>query len=177
MAILLIIAIIAIKKNKPQMNGAQMPIKKKRHFWSLAAAIRSTIHGSNCSVEEIANKIERSPNLLYKYAMPGSAGVALPAALIAPLCKATKNPIIIKTIARECGFLLIREPRGTMSKGDKIDLAAGLQAASAQVVAAIVRENPLAPTVAQIQKLIERLVGAKRLLLSDIGQIELFSEE
>jgi hypothetical protein len=154
-----------------------MRIKKKRAFWGLTSAIRSTIHDSNVSVDEIAKKLTRSPNLIYKYGMDGSGAVALPAALITPLIKATKNALMLKVLARENGFILIREPRGSLSKKDRIELASEVQLQCNGLVNLIIKnDTDKTPVINDLQKFIEHLAGVKRTLLKDVGQIDLFME-
>ena len=88
-----------------------------KNYTSILSAVRDTIHGGKLSVEQIADHLAVSPNLVYRMALEENGdGFVRHLQRAVALMAATKNYSIIETICRQCGGYFSREPKRGASK-------------------------------------------------------------
>jgi hypothetical protein len=81
-----------------------------------------TIHRNKKTVEQIADEMGISANLLYRYGYDGETGADFPLKRLIPLMKATNNYKLLKHIANLCGFVCVKIPRAKATKKDDFEL-------------------------------------------------------
>ena len=91
------------------------------------------IHGKGMTIYELADKLNKSYSYLCRISSP-TEELPFPVELAVPAMKYKKNYDLLKTMALECGFALVKLPRTTGSKGERTDIAADYQESLSKVV-------------------------------------------
>lgn len=80
---------------------------------SIVEALYETFHRSRKHPKEIADQVGVSYSYLARAVLGDNpSGCNFPIRLLVPLMRAAGNYSALKVIARECGFLLVKPPRG-----------------------------------------------------------------
>lgn len=93
----------------------------KRENYSLIEAIRQTIHSDDYTVDDLADQLGISANLVYRMAIEGESGDGFLKHLqrAAQLVNLTKKSFIIQTLCRLCGGYFNREPRTGVTREER----------------------------------------------------------
>jgi len=102
---------------------------------TLAKKVYLTVHKTNLSVEELADRLGCSASLLYKAANPDDP-VDLKLGWLIPLMEVTRNHAILHHLANRLGYVAVRVPRSKKMKPAEI---AEHQAALVEHVTALIR--------------------------------------
>ncbi len=93
--------------------------------------IKEMALNKNQTVEEIADLMGVSANLIYRWGLDGDSGVDMPSSKVIQLTHSTKNLSLIKHYANSCGCVVIKIPFNKSSKKNKLQLAQEYQSAIA----------------------------------------------
>lgn len=100
----------------------------------LDTAVWRTVHSGKDSVERIAEATGINRNTLYRYGLPiGANGLDIPLTKLIPIMRAAKRFDILKVVASQCGWLLVRVPRVPRSRRDQDVIVSGFQKVCAMV--------------------------------------------
>jgi len=107
---------------------------------TLSEAIYSTVHRSKIEINEIADRIEKSPNLLYKWSYPPESDAHSPMQLknLLPLIEATGNYSILDYLERMVGRIAIKIPRAAIAKGEETEMVNEYQKKCTTAVGALI---------------------------------------
>jgi hypothetical protein len=89
---------------------------------SLKITIQKTLLRNKKTVDQIADEVGRSSNILYRYGLEGESGAEMPVSLLVPIMKSTGNYSILKHIAQLCGFILVKIPRVKAGTKDELEM-------------------------------------------------------
>ena len=99
-------------------------LKIQHHFGMgnrLMDALYKTVHqNKHYSIDQIAEYLMLGVNHLYKMCIPGEGKFYLESLL--PLMHLTKDYTILRHLANQCGFLLVKVPKWRESKRDELTL-------------------------------------------------------
>lgn len=133
-------------------------------------------HDSKVSFVEAATRMGISHNTLYRKLSPTDAGANLHVRELVPAMRAFENYLPLQVMARDCGLLLIRPPRGRASNAQEL---AEYQMSFARVFQALARFID-SPTRELGNKVIEELwqhmkdtAAWKKRCEKDLNQMEL----
>jgi hypothetical protein len=111
------------------------------------------IHGKGITVFELADKLNRSYNYLCRISSM-TEELPFPVELAVPAMKIKKNYGLLKTMAWECGFALIKLPRAGKSRKEETQMAADYQKACSNAINAVIHffEEPTEENHAKVEK-------------------------
>jgi len=84
-----------------------------KHVLTLDEALYRMGHESRVSIAEAADIMGVSHNYLYRMLCPTDSGANFPVRKLVPAMRAFRNYLPLKVIARDCGFMCFRAPKGT----------------------------------------------------------------
>lgn len=79
---------------------------------TIREALHETFHRSKKRPQDIADEMGVSYNYLARAVLEGPSGCNFPIRFLVPLMKTTGNYSALKVLARQCGMLILRTPRG-----------------------------------------------------------------
>ena len=94
------------------------------------------VHGKGITVYELADKLNKSHNYLCRISSIFEE-LPFPLELAVPAMKLKKNYDLLKFIAQECGFAVVRFPRVTANKKDEVDMVSGYQKLGSEAIDAV----------------------------------------
>ncbi len=121
--------------------------------------VQKLIHGGKrISVFELAERVNKSYSYLCRIASLNEE-LPTPIEVVLPAMKIKKNYELLKLLAYECGFALVKLPKANKSKKDETEIAAGYQKATTEALQAVLNffENP---SEANYQKAANSLMNA-----------------
>jgi len=94
---------------------------RRENTYSLIESIRKTIHCDDYTVDDLADQLGISANLVYRMAIEGESGDGFLKHLqrLVQLIKCSRKDYIIQTICRLCGGYFSREPRTGQGKAER----------------------------------------------------------
>lgn len=111
------------------------------------------IHGKGKTIYELADMLGRTHSYLCRISSL-TEELPFPIELALKAMKIKKNYNLLKYIAMDCGFALVKLPKPANSKKDENDIAADYQKAVSEAVTAVLRffEQPTAENHAIVSK-------------------------
>lgn len=101
---------------------------------TLDAVTAETIRGAD-KIKLIAAKTGIPKGTLYRYGLPvETTGLDIPIRKLVPIMKAAGNYAILRRLAADCGYLLVREPRTPRNRMDSVQLIGKLQKCASEAV-------------------------------------------
>lgn len=94
------------------------------------------VHGKGITVYELADNLNKSHNYLCRISSIFEE-LPFPIELAVPAMKLKKNYNLLKFIAQECGFAVVKFPRPVTKKGDEVDMVSGYQKLGSQAIDAV----------------------------------------
>lgn len=116
------------------------------------------IHGKGITIFQLADQLNRSYNYLCRISSP-TEELPFPIEIAIPAMKIKKNYDLLREMALECGFMLVKLPSIRKSKKDETQMTAEYQMACSEAINAVIRffENP---TEANYQKATDGIMTA-----------------
>ena len=118
------------------------------------------IHGKGITIFELAERINKSYSYLCRIASP-TEELPTPIEVVLPAMKIRKNYGLLKLLAWECGFALVKLPRPAKSKKEEMKMTQEYQKACNDAVGALI-EFLEEPTDENHQKVEEAVIQATR---------------
>jgi len=108
------------------------------------------VHGKGITVYELADKLNKSHNYLCRISSIFEE-LPFPLELAIPAMKYKKNYDLLKFIAQECGFAVVRFPRVATKQGEEIDMVSAYQKLGSESIDAVLEffANPSGETYAK----------------------------
>ena len=158
-----------------------MGLKKERVF-SIPDAVRNVIHDSKVDIEDLADLMGCSSNLLYRMALEGPSGTKFIEALqkAVQLTRITGNDAILRTMARLTDRIIIKEPRGTLKRRQQENVIAEFNMEYALILKtlALFLKTPNETLKRELFQMLtnhmEHTAQVRRRVQRDTGQYDLF---
>ncbi len=122
--------------------------------------VQKLIHGKGITVFELADKVNKSYSYLCRIASLNEE-LPTPLEIILPAMKIKKNYGLLKLMAWECGFALVKMPKPAKSKKEETEIAANYQKATSEALQAVLRYFE-EPTRENYEKVSNKLMHATR---------------
>jgi hypothetical protein len=125
------------------------------------------VHGKGMTIFELADKLNKSYSYLCRISSP-TEELPFPIELAVPAMKLKKNFDLLKTMALECGFALVKLPKATGTKGEKTEIAADYQEALSKVVPLLLEfftstnEENFRKINSALEEIVAKSLGVKR---------------
>lgn len=141
--------------------------------------IQEIFYGKGKSLSEIAEAVGKSSSYLSRIAAEHEE-LPIDISIVRNAMKFTKNYSALETLAWDCGFILVKVPKVSASKGDKNDIIEDYQTAMAEAVSSLIKyfktpsQNNYKNAIAALNEAIKKSASNKIYVEKDYnGQLEM----
>ena len=86
---------------------------------SLKKVLWKNVHGSSKKIEQIANEMGVSKEIVYRWCLESTSGADMPLKRLVDLTMVTKRKDVLRTVAAQCNCFLVRYPRRGANRLEK----------------------------------------------------------